>query len=199
MTAGGGRGTAGEGRSAAGSTPAAGPAGARDDGSGSAPVVGIVGGSRSDFPVLEGAAAVLAELGVPHELRVVSAHRTPDWLFRYAETAPERGIRVIVAGAGGAAHLPGMLASKTLLPVIGVPIPTQHLGGMDSLLSIVQMPRGIPVATVAIGNAENAALLAAEILALSDDALRARLAAYRAERTAAVLDDASNADGLARP
>ena len=199
MTSGRGRGTAGDGRRTAGGTPAAGPAGARDSGSGSAPVVGIVGGSRSDFPVLEGAAAVLAELGVPHELRVVSAHRTPDWLFRYAETAPERGIRVIVAGAGGAAHLPGMLASKTLLPVIGVPIPTQHLGGMDSLLSIVQMPRGIPVATVAIGNAENAALLAAEILALSDDALRARLAAYRAERTAAVLDDASNADGLARP
>ncbi len=162
------------------------------------PLVGIVGGSRSDFPVLEGAAAVLEELGIPHELRVVSAHRTPDWLFRYAETAPGRGIRVIVAGAGGAAHLPGMLASKTLLPVIGVPIPTQHLGGLDSLLSIVQMPRGIPVATVAIGNAENAALLAAEILALGDPDLGARLHAYRAERTAAVLDDASNADGLAR-
>ena len=165
---------------------------------GAGPLVGIVGGSRSDFPVLEGAAAVLAELGIAHELRVVSAHRTPDWLFRYAETAPGRGIRVIVAGAGGAAHLPGMLASKTLLPVIGVPIPTQHLGGMDSLLSIVQMPRGIPVATVAIGSAENAALLAAEILALGDDAIRERLAAYRAARTDAVLDDPSNADGLTR-
>jgi 5-(carboxyamino)imidazole ribonucleotide mutase len=165
---------------------------------GGGPLVGIVGGSRSDFPVLEEAAAVLAELGIPHELRVVSAHRTPDWLYRYAETAPGRGIRVIVAGAGGAAHLPGMLASKTLLPVIGVPIPTQHLGGLDSLLSIVQMPRGVPVATVAIGNAENAALLAAEILALGDDAVRERLAAYRAARTAAVLDDESNADDLAR-
>ena len=122
----------------------------------------------------------------------MSAHRTPDHLFRYAETAEGRGIRVIVAGAGGAAHLPGMLASKTLLPVIGVPIPTQHLGGLDSLLSIVQMPRGIPVATVAIGNAENAALLAAAILALSDEALAARLAAYRAAQTAAVLGDESN-------
>ncbi len=149
-----------------------------------APVVGIVGGSRSDFPILEKAVALLGELGVPCELRVVSAHRTPDHLFRYAETASGRGIRVIVAGAGGAAHLPGMLAAKTQLPVIGVPIPTQHLGGLDSLLSIVQMPRGIPVATVAIGNAENAALLAAAILALSDETLAARLAAYRAAQTA---------------
>ncbi len=137
-----------------------------------APVVGIVGGSRSDFPILEKARALLDELGVPCELRVVSAHRTPDHLFRYAETAAGRGIRVIVAGAGGAAHLPGMLAAKTQLPVIGVPIPTQHLGGLDSLLSIVQMPRGIPVATVAIGSAENAALLAAAILALSDAGAR---------------------------
>ena len=135
------------------------------------PLVGVVGGSRSDFPVLEDAVAILAELGVPAELRVVSAHRTPDHLFRYAEEAAGRGIRVIVAGAGGAAHLPGMLAAKTTLPVIGVPIPTQHLGGMDSLLSIVQMPRGIPVATVAIGNATNAGLLAASILALGDEAL----------------------------
>jgi phosphoribosylaminoimidazole carboxylase PurE protein len=161
-----------------------------------APVVGIVGGSRSDFPILEMAAALLAELDVPCELRVVSAHRTPDHLFRYAETAARRGIRVIVAGAGGAAHLPGMLAAKTQLPVIGVPIPTQHLGGLDSLLSIVQMPRGVPVATVAIGNAENAALLAAAILALSDHALAARLAAYRAAQTAGVLDDPSNAEAL---
>ena len=133
----------------------------------------------------------------PCELRVVSAHRTPDHLFRYAETAAGRGIRVIVAGAGGAAHLPGMLAAKTQLPVIGVPIPTQHLGGLDSLLSIVQMPRGIPVATVAIGNAENAALLAAAILALSDEALAARLAEYRAAQTAGVLGDESNAEPLA--
>jgi 5-(carboxyamino)imidazole ribonucleotide mutase len=160
------------------------------------PVVGIVGGSRSDFPVLEQAKTVLAELGVPCELRVVSAHRTPDHLFRYAETAAGRGIRVIIAGAGGAAHLPGMLAAKTTLPVIGVPIPTQHLGGLDSLLSIVQMPRGIPVATVAIGNADNAALLAAQILALGDDALAARVAAHRDAQTASVLEDESNAEPL---
>jgi 5-(carboxyamino)imidazole ribonucleotide mutase len=159
------------------------------------PRVGVVGGSRSDLPVLEDAVAVLAELGVPAELRVVSAHRTPDHLFHYAEEAAGRGIRVIVAGAGGAAHLPGMLAAKTTLPVIGVPIPTQHLGGLDSLLSIVQMPRGIPVATVAIGNATNAGLLAAAILAIGDQALATRLADWRARQTARVLDDPSNADG----
>ena len=146
-----------------------------------APRVGVVGGSRSDFPVLEAAVTVLDELGVPSELRVVSAHRTPDHLFRYAETAAERGIRVIIAGAGGAAHLPGMLAAKTTLPVIGVPIPTKQLGGLDSLLSIVQMPKGIPVATVAIGNATNAGLLAAAILAVSDD--DARTATGRLART----------------
>ena len=160
---------------------------------GPAPVVGVVGGSRSDFPVLEQAVAMLDRLGVPNELRVVSAHRSPDHLFRYAEEAPGRGIRVIIAGAGGAAHLPGMLAAKTALPVIGVPIPTQHLGGLDSLLSIVQMPRGIPVATVAIGNATNAALLAAAILALADESIAARLADYRARQTRSVLDDPSNA------
>ncbi len=160
------------------------------------PVVGIVGGSRSDFPILERAKALLDQLGVPSELRVVSAHRTPDHLFRYAETAAGRGIRVIVAGAGGAAHLPGMLAAKTQLPVIGVPIPTEHLGGLDSLLSIVQMPRGIPVATVGIGNAENGALLAAAILALSDAALAERLAAYRSAQTADVVGDESNAEAL---
>jgi 5-(carboxyamino)imidazole ribonucleotide mutase len=159
-----------------------------------APVVGIVGGSRSDFPTLEAAVAVLGELGVSSELRVVSAHRTPDALFRYADDAQARGLRVIIAGAGGAAHLPGMLAAKTMLPVIGVPIPTQHLGGLDSLLSIVQMPRGVPVATVAIGNAMNAGLLAAAILALSDAPLAERLAAWRARQTQAVLDDASNAE-----
>jgi phosphoribosylaminoimidazole carboxylase PurE protein len=163
---------------------------------GSGPRVGIVGGSRSDFPVLERAVAVLDSLGVSCELRVVSAHRTPDHLFRYAETARDRGIRVIVAGAGGAAHLPGMLAAKTSLPVIGVPIPTQSLGGLDSLLSIVQMPRGIPVATVAIGNADNAALLAVSMLALSDPGLAARLDAYRAAQTATVMDDESNAEPL---
>jgi phosphoribosylaminoimidazole carboxylase PurE protein len=156
------------------------------------PVVGVVGGSRSDFPILERAVAVLDELGVPNELRVVSAHRTPDLLFRYAQEAQARGVRVIVAGAGGAAHLPGMLAAKTALPVIGVPIPTQHLAGLDSLLSIVQMPRGIPVATVAIGNAENAALLAVAILALADERLADRLTEWRARQTQAVLDDPSN-------
>ena len=156
------------------------------------PLVGVVGGSRSDFPILERATSLLEMLEVPCELRVVSAHRSPDHLFRYAETAVKRGIRVIIAGAGGAAHLPGMLAAKTQLPVIGVPIPTEHLRGLDSLLSIVQMPRGIPVATVAIGNGENAALLAIEILALTDDALASRLAAYRADLTKMVLDDPSN-------
>ena len=159
------------------------------------PLVGVVGGSRSDFPVLDAAVGVLRDLGVACELRVVSAHRTPDHLFRYAEAARGRGIRVIVAGAGGAAHLPGMLAAKTTLPVIGVPIPTQHLGGMDSLLSIVQMPRGIPVATVAIGNGLNAGLLAAQILALGDPELTARLEAWRAAQTQGVLDDPSNAPG----
>ncbi|MEO8468434.1 MAG: 5-(carboxyamino)imidazole ribonucleotide mutase [Chloroflexota bacterium] len=157
-------------------------------------VVGVVGGSRSDFPILERATAMLEMLDVPCELRVVSAHRSPDHLFAYAEGAASRGIQVIIAGAGGAAHLPGMLASKTLLPVIGVPIPTQHLGGLDSLLSIVQMPRGIPVATVAIGNGENAAILAIEILALSDPALADRLVGYRADQTRMVMDDPSNAD-----
>jgi 5-(carboxyamino)imidazole ribonucleotide mutase len=161
----------------------------------STPRVGVVAGSRSDFPVLEDAVKVLDELDVASELRVVSAHRTPDHLFRYAESAAERGIEVIVAGAGGAAHLPGMLAAKTRLPVIGVPIPTKHLQGLDSLLSIVQMPRGVPVATVAIGNATNAGLLAAAILALSDEALAARLEAWRVRQTQGVLDDPSNAGG----
>jgi 5-(carboxyamino)imidazole ribonucleotide mutase len=159
---------------------------------GNGPLVGVVGGSRSDFPVLEDAVSVLRDLGVAAELKVVSAHRTPDHLFRYAEAAAGRGIRVIVAGAGGAAHLPGMLAAKTTLPVIGVPIPTTHLGGLDSLLSIVQMPRGIPVATVAIGNGTNAGLLAAAILALADPALADRLSAWRAAQTQGVLDDPSN-------
>ena len=157
------------------------------------PVVGVVGGSRSDFPILESAAALLTALGVPSELRVVSAHRSPDLLYRYAETAKARGIRVIIAGAGGAAHLPGMLAAKTPLPVIGVPMPTKALDGIDSLLSITQMPRGIPVATVAIGNAENAALLAVEILSLADADLAKRLDTFRADLTRMVVDDPSNA------
>lgn len=156
------------------------------------PIVGVVGGSRSDFPILEKATALLEMLDVPCELRVVSAHRSPDHLYAYADGAADRGLRVIIAGAGGAAHLPGMLAAKTLLPVIGVPIPTQHLGGLDSLLSIVQMPRGIPVATVAIGNAENAAILAVEILALADPGLTERLKAFRADQTRMVMDDPSN-------
>lgn len=154
--------------------------GARDNGR---PLVGVVGGSRSDFPVLERAIAVLASLGIPSELRVVSAHRTPDRLFAYASRAEARGLAVIIAGAGGAAHLPGMLAAKTHLPVIGVPMPTEHLSGLDSLLSIVQMPKGVPVATVAIGGAENAALLAAQILAGRDRAIRERLLQFRAEQT----------------
>jgi 5-(carboxyamino)imidazole ribonucleotide mutase len=158
----------------------------------SGPIVGIVGGSRSDFPILEKAMALLEMLEVPSELRVISAHRSPDLAFRYAETAAGRGIRVIIAGAGGAAHLAGIVAAKTTLPVIGVPMPTQHLGGLDSLLSIVQMPRGIPVATVAIGSAENAAILAIEILALSDPALAARLDRYREDQTRMVVDDPSN-------
>jgi 5-(carboxyamino)imidazole ribonucleotide mutase len=156
------------------------------------PLVGIVGGSRSDFPILEAAVAVLDELEVPSELRVLSAHRTPDQLFSYAAGAAGRGIRVIIAGAGGAAHLPGVIAAKTPLPVIGLPIPTEHLRGLDSLLSIVQMPRGVPVATVAIGNGTNAGLLAAQILALSDAPLAQRLAAWRARLAQSILDDPSN-------
>ena len=166
--------------------------------SGRPPVVGVVGGSRSDFPILEKACALLDMFSVPNEMRVVSAHRTPDHLFRYAEQAAGRGLKVLIAGAGGAAHLPGMLAAKTSLPVIGVPIPTKTMGGLDSLLSIVQMPRGIPVATVAIGNADNAALLAVEILALSDDELASELADFRARQTQGVMDDPSNV-GAERP
>ena len=150
------------------------------------PLVGVVGGSRSDFPVLEGATAMLDRFEVANELRVVSAHRSPDHLYRYAESAAGRGIRVIIAGAGGAAHLPGMLASKTTLPVIGVPMPTKALDGLDSLLSIVQMPRGIPVATVAIGNAENAGLLAVQILAAHDPTLLERVLLERSARAEAV-------------
>jgi 5-(carboxyamino)imidazole ribonucleotide mutase len=152
-------------------------------------LVGIIGGSKSDFPVLEKAEALLKSLGISSELRVVSAHRTPDQMFKYAETAEGRGLEVIIAGAGGAAHLPGMVAAKTHLPVIGVPIPTENLRGLDSLLSIVQMPRGIPVATVAIGGAENAALLAAEILALKYPPLREALLAFRSNQTRSVLGD----------
>jgi 5-(carboxyamino)imidazole ribonucleotide mutase len=159
----------------------------RGDKDNSRPLVGVVGGSRTDFPFLEKAVAMLTTLGVPSELLVVSAHRTPDRLFTYAEQAPGRGIEVIVAGAGGAAHLPGMLAAKTHLPVIGVPIPTENLRGLDSLLSIVQMPKGIPVATVAIGGGENAGLLAAQILAGRYPLIRQRLIEFRAEQTRAAI------------
>jgi 5-(carboxyamino)imidazole ribonucleotide mutase len=156
--------------------------------------VGIVCGSRSDFPVMEKDVKMLGQLDVPCELHAISAHRAPDLLFRFVAGAEASGIRVFIAGAGGAAHLPGVVAAKTMLPVIGVPIPTQVGGGLDSLLSIVQMPKGIPVATVAVGGAENAALLAAQILALSDPALRTRLEAFREDQTRAIEEDASNAD-----
>ena len=146
-------------------------------------------GSSSDWETMSSAAGMLEELGVPHEVRVVSAHRTPDLLFEYASTARERGLEVLIAGAGGAAHLPGMTAAKTSLPVIGVPVQSKALNGLDSLLSIVQMPAGVPVATVAIGvaGAKNAALLAAAILANSRPALHARLEEFRARQTAEVL------------
>ncbi len=149
-----------------------------------APLVGVVMGSKSDWATLQAAAALLAEFGVAHEVRVVSAHRMPDELFAYAEAAQPRGLRAIIAGAGGAAHLPGMLAAKTLVPVLGVPVASRHLHGLDSLYSIVQMPRGIPVATFAIGEAgaANAALFALALLAAGDAALLARLEAFRARQ-----------------
>jgi len=150
--------------------------------------VSIACGSASDFPILKQAEVLLISLGISVERVVVSAHRTPDWLFEYAKGAALRGLEVIIAGAGGAAHLPGMIASQTHLPVIGVPIPTEHLGGMDSLLSMVQMPKGIPVATVSIGGAENAALLAAAILSLKYPEIREQLIAYRKDQTQSVLN-----------
>jgi 5-(carboxyamino)imidazole ribonucleotide mutase len=158
---------------------------AKDD----AALVGIVMGSTSDWPTMENAAAVLEALEIPHETRVVSAHRTPDLLFAYAEAAAGRGLRVIVAGAGGAAHLPGMLAAKTWLPVLGVPVESKALSGMDSLLSIAQMPGGVPVGTLAIGKsgAKNAGLLAAAIIATTDAGVQKRLEKWRAQQTADVL------------
>ena len=147
------------------------------------PLVGVIMGSDSDLPVMQGAIDALTEFGVAHEVRVVSAHRTPDVMYEYAHAAADRGLRVIIAGAGGAAHLPGMTASMTSLPVIGVPVPLQQLDGLDSLLSIVQMPAGIPVATVSIGGARNAGLLAVRLLAASDPALRERMDAFRATLT----------------
>ncbi len=153
------------------------------------PQVGIIMGSKSDWPTMERAAALLDELGVSYEVEVVSAHRTPDKLFTYAKSAQARGLKVIIAGAGGAAHLPGMAASQTHLPVLGVPIESQALKGMDSLLSIVQMPAGVPVATLAIGKAgaTNAAILAAQILALSDATIAQKLTAFCANQTQTVL------------
>src|SRR6185312_16351563 len=153
------------------------------------PRVGLVMGSRSDWDTLQHAATTLTDLGIAHEVRVVSAHRTPDLLFEYAESAIDRGLAVIIAGAGGAAHLPGMLAAKTRLPVLGVPVQSHALNGMDSLLSIVQMPAGIPVATFAIGKAGaiNAALFAAALLAATDDKIARKLDAYRAAQTKQVL------------
>ncbi len=152
------------------------------------PLVGIIMGSQSDWPTMEKAHDMLHKLGVPHEVKIVSAHRTPDRMVEYAKTARARGLKVIIAGAGGAAHLPGMVASMTPLPVLGVPVESKALKGMDSLLSIVQMPGGIPVGTLAIGEAgaKNAGLLAAAILAVHDDTLMTRLDALRAEQTAAV-------------
>jgi 5-(carboxyamino)imidazole ribonucleotide mutase len=154
----------------------------------SAPLVGIIMGSRSDWPVMQHAAEMLARLGVPYEAKVVSAHRTPKRLYDYASSAEARGLKIIIAGAGGAAHLPGMAAAMTNLPVLGVPVPATALQGQDALLSIVQMPGGIPVGTLAIGKpgAINAGLLAASILALSDPPLRDRVAALRTEQTEAV-------------
>ncbi len=154
------------------------------------PLVGIIMGSQSDWPTMKNAADILEALGIPHEARIVSAHRTPDRMYDYARTARDRGLKVIIAGAGGAAHLPGMTASLTPLPVFGVPVQSRALSGQDSLLSIVQMPGGIPVGTLAIGDAgaKNAALLAAAVLALSDDALAARLDEYRAKQSASIGD-----------
>ena len=155
--------------------------------SSNAAVVGVVMGSSSDWETLRAATEILAEFGIAHEARVVSAHRMPDDMFAYAEAAAGRGLKAIIAGAGGAAHLPGMLASKTTVPVLGVPVPSRHLQGVDSLHSIVQMPKGVPVATFAIGTAgaANAALFAVAMLALNDAALGARLEAYRARQTEA--------------
>ena len=167
------------------------------------PLVGVIMGSKSDYSVMRAAVEILREFGVPHEAHVVSAHRTPELMFDYAASAATRGLRVLIAGAGGAAHLPGMVAARTVLPVLGVPIAATALQGLDSLLSIVQMPRGIPVATLAIGaaGAANAGLLAIQILATTDASLQARLVAYRAAHRdgvlAQTLDDSPIAEGPA--
>ncbi len=163
-----------------------------------APLVGVVMGSRSDWETMQHASARLDALGIAHEVRIVSAHRTPDLLFDYAEQAATRGLRAIIAGAGGAAHLPGMLAAKTRVPVLGVPVQSKALSGLDSLLSIVQMPAGVPVATFAIGvaGAANAALFAAALIAHDDDAVRAGLDAFRSRQTQDVLDHSDPRDAI---
>jgi len=155
-----------------------------------APLVGVIMGSSSDWEVMQHAVAMLKDFGIPHEAKVISAHRMPDQMFAYAEAARGRGLRAIIAGAGGAAHLPGMVAAKTIVPVLGVPVPSKYLRGEDSLLSIVQMPKGIPVSTFAIGEAgaANAALTAIALLAATDDQLAARLQEFRAKQTQAALD-----------
>ncbi|MDY7014303.1 MAG: 5-(carboxyamino)imidazole ribonucleotide mutase [Cyanobacteriota bacterium] len=160
------------------------------------PLVGIIMGSDSDLPTMQAAIAVCTQFEVPYDVAIVSAHRTPERMFEYAQTASDRGLKVIVAGAGGAAHLPGMVAALTELPVIGVPVTTRHLGGLDSLYSIVQMPGGIPVATVAIGNAKNAGLLAVQMLATSDPVLRDRVRDYRRSLSQMVLDKQTRLEQL---
>jgi len=154
--------------------------------------VGIIMGSQSDWPTMREAAAILDELGISHEAKIVSAHRTPDRLWDYGKSAVARGLKVIIAGAGGAAHLPGMMASKTRVPVIGVPIQTRALSGVDSLYSIVQMPKGFPVATMAIGGGANAGLMAAKILAMTDPALAARVDAWREALSASIPEEPSD-------
>lgn len=159
-------------------------------------LVGVIMGSKSDWPTMKNAVDMLKELGVPHEVKVVSAHRTPDLMFDYASSALGRGLKVIIAGAGGAAHLPGMVASKTVVPVLGVPVQSRALSGQDSLLSIAQMPGGIPVGTLAIGEAgaKNAGILAAQIIANDDDTIRAKILAFRAQQTQNVLDNPNPQD-----
>ncbi|HXE59771.1 MAG TPA: 5-(carboxyamino)imidazole ribonucleotide mutase [Gemmatimonadaceae bacterium] len=159
-------------------------------GASTAPWIGVIMGSKSDLETLEPAVDILTELQIPHEVRIVSAHRTPDWMAEYARTAESRGLMAIIAGAGGAAHLPGMVAAHTVLPVLGVPVPATMLNGLDALLSIVQMPKGVPVGTLAIGKpgAANAALLGAAIVSIAHPEVRERLRAWRAARTQEVLD-----------
>lgn len=163
------------------------------------PLVGVIMGSKSDYEHLAPACALLDELQIAYEPRIVSAHRTPDWMFEYAESAEDRGLLVIIAAAGGAAHLPGMVAAKTLVPVLGVPVPATMLNGIDALLSIVQMPAGVPVATVAIDNARNAGLLAVRMLGIGDERLRQRMTEFQEEQAAAVrAKDAALTDGLGK-